>query len=141
MHSVLQLQKGGGAPCASAVAGTEASTGTLSACIGLFFVYPTLDAPCVEGRVGGDAPGASAMAGTEVSIGTLWASRVLPRSGGPVRWEAGCDMSGTTKSVCFRLYSRNVAFHGSGGGGGVVAFTVVSLQSHHLSLKTTYTTK
>ena len=25
-------------------------------------------------------------------------------------------MSGTTKSVCFRLYSRNVAFRGSGGG-------------------------
>ena len=27
------------------------------------------------------------------------------------------------------------------GGGGVMAFTVVSLQGHHLSLKTTYTTK
>ena len=32
-------------------------------------MYPTLDAPCVEGGVGGDAPGASAVAGTEVSVG------------------------------------------------------------------------
>ena len=48
-------------------------------------------------------------------------------------------MSGTTKSVCFRLYSRNVAFRGSGG--GFMAFTVVSLHNHHLSLKTTCTTK
>ena len=88
---------------------------------------------------GGGALGASAMAGTEVSIGMLWASRVWPRAEGPVRWEADCDMSGTTKSVCLRFYNRKVAFRGLGG--GVMAFTVVSSHSHHLSLKTTYTTK
>ena len=54
MHSVLQLGKGGGgAPRASAVAGTEESIGTLWACIGLFILDPTLDAPCVERGGGG----------------------------------------------------------------------------------------
>ena len=72
----VAVGEGGGAPCASAMAGTEASIGTPWACIGLFLMYPTLDAPCVEGGVGGDAPGASAVAGTEVSVGTLRASRV-----------------------------------------------------------------
>ena len=43
---------GGGAPRASAMAGTEEFIGTLWACIGLF-LYPTLDAPCVEGGGGG----------------------------------------------------------------------------------------
>ena len=48
-------------------------------------------------------------------------------------------MSGTTKSVCLRLYTRKVAFRGLGG--GVMTFSEVSSQSHHLSLKTTYTTR
>ena len=49
----VAVGEGGGVPCASAMAGTEASIGTLWACIGLFLMYPTLDAPCVEGGVGG----------------------------------------------------------------------------------------
>ena len=47
-------------------------------------------------------------------------------------------MSGTTKPVCLRLYSRNVAFRGSGGGGhdlhrGVITQPppVVETDIHH----------
>ena len=38
----VAVGEGGGAPCASAMAGTEASIGTLWACIGLFLMYPTI---------------------------------------------------------------------------------------------------
>ena len=135
---VAVREGGGGAPPAGAMAGTKVSVGMLWACI-VLFLSPTLDAPCVAGGGGGGAPSASAMAGIEVSVGMLWASRVLPRAEAAVRWEADCNMSGSIRSVHLRLYNRRVAFRGLGG--GLMPFTVISSHSHHLSLKTTYTTK
>ena len=48
-------------------------------------------------------------------------------------------MCGANTLVGLRLYNRRVAFRRVGG--GLAPFTVVSIHGHHLSSKTTYTTK
>ena len=56
-----------------------------------------------------------------------------------VRWKADYDMPGISRLVGLRLYNKNVAFCGFGGGRSPLHRA--SSHNHPLSSKTTYATK